>query len=186
MTNVTWEKAVATDEAQSDVRKAGAGINIKFWAAGLLILGAAAYLLISGTISGARYFITVTELLNDSKYVGQTVRISGAVIGDTIRVNPEAATIDFVIADIPAETPDLARVLYEAANNPNAKKLAIHIDNQPKPDLLEHEAQAILTGKLGEDGVFYATEVLLKCPSRYGEAKPEDAITQPEQPALNK
>ncbi|NJL57955.1 cytochrome c maturation protein CcmE [bacterium] len=33
------------------------------------------------------------------------------------------------------------------------------------PDLLQHEAQAILTGTLGDDGVFYATELLLKCPA---------------------
>jgi len=32
----------------------------------------------------------------------------------------------------------------------------------PKPDLLKDEAQAIVTGKLGEDGVFYADELLLK------------------------
>ena len=38
------------------------------------------------------------------------------------------------------------------------------------PDLLQHEAQAIMTGRLGDDGVFYADELLLKCPSRYEES----------------
>jgi cytochrome c-type biogenesis protein CcmE len=45
----------------------------------------------------------------------------------------------------------------------------------PKPDLLRNEAQAIMTGRLGEDGVFYAEELLLKCPTRYEEAVPEQA-----------
>ena len=41
------------------------------------------------------------------------------------------------------------------------------------PDLLQNEAQAILTGQLGADGVFYADELLLKCPTRYEEAVPQ-------------
>jgi cytochrome c-type biogenesis protein CcmE len=38
---------------------------------------------------------------------------------------------------------------------------------------LKHEAQAIVTGTLGEDGVFYADELLLKCPTRYQEEVPQ-------------
>ena len=43
------------------------------------------------------------------------------------------------------------------------------------PDLLRDEAQAIMTGHLGEDGIFYADELLLKCPTKYEEAVPEQA-----------
>jgi cytochrome c-type biogenesis protein CcmE len=39
--------------------------------------------------------------------------------------------------------------------------------------LLKNEAQAIVTGKLGEDGMFYADELQLKCPTRYDEAPPQ-------------
>jgi cytochrome c-type biogenesis protein CcmE len=42
----------------------------------------------------------------------------------------------------------------------------------PKPDLLRDEAQAIMTGHVGDDGVFYADELLLKCPTKYEEAVP--------------
>jgi cytochrome c-type biogenesis protein CcmE len=45
----------------------------------------------------------------------------------------------------------------------------------PRPDLLRDEAQAIVTGHLGEDGVFYADELLLKCPTRYQEEVPLQA-----------
>ncbi len=45
----------------------------------------------------------------------------------------------------------------------------------PKPDLLRNEAQAIMTGHLGEDGIFYAEELLLKCPTKYEEAVPAQA-----------
>jgi cytochrome c-type biogenesis protein CcmE len=45
----------------------------------------------------------------------------------------------------------------------------------PKPDLLKNEAQAIVTGKVGADGVFYADELLLKCPTRYDQQLPAQA-----------
>jgi cytochrome c-type biogenesis protein CcmE len=68
----------------------------------------------------------------------------------------------------------LAKVLNEAVNDPNRNTLVV-VYNGPKPDLLRNEAQAIMTGKVGEDGVFYADELLLKCPTKYEEAVPEQA-----------
>ena len=49
--------------------------------------------------------------------------------------------------------------------------------NQPTADLLAHEVEAIVSGKLGADGVFYADEngLLLRCPTRYEEALPGQA-----------
>jgi cytochrome c-type biogenesis protein CcmE len=44
-----------------------------------------------------------------------------------------------------------------------------------KPDLLKHEAQAIVSGSLDANGVFQAKELLLKCPSKYESALPTQA-----------
>ena len=43
------------------------------------------------------------------------------------------------------------------------------------PDLLRHEAQAIVTGHIDAEGIFHADELLLKCPTKYEEAVPEQA-----------
>jgi cytochrome c-type biogenesis protein CcmE len=59
-------------------------------------------------------------------------------------------------------------------------KIVVHVEGEVLPDLLTHEAQAIVTGELGADGVFYASELLLKCPSRYEEAVPGQSISDPE------
>ena len=68
----------------------------------------------------------------------------------------------------------MAAVLHEATIDPTRNRInVVYIGVQP--DLLRNEAQAIMTGKLGEDGVFYATELLLKCPTRYEEAVPSQA-----------
>jgi cytochrome c-type biogenesis protein CcmE len=39
--------------------------------------------------------------------------------------------------------------------------------------MLRDEAQAILTGRLNDAGEFIAEELLLKCPSKYEEALPD-------------
>ena len=66
----------------------------------------------------------------------------------------------------------LGAVLHAAVIDPTRTRMEV-VYVGVKPDLLRDEAQAIMTGKLGEDGVFYADELLLKCPTRYEEAKPE-------------
>jgi cytochrome c-type biogenesis protein CcmE len=48
----------------------------------------------------------------------------------------------------------------------------------PRPDLMRNEAQAIMTGTVGPDGVFQADELLLKCQTRYEEAVPEQAASK--------
>ncbi len=167
MTEHVWEKPNLPVSASKSPSQ-----YLKFIIGGLLMLGAVVYLIISGTTSGARYFITIDDLVKNSEYVGKTVRMSGAVLGDTIVYDKDKLTIDFTVANIPEDTTDLARILHEAVVNPAAKRVKIHVENQVMPDLLKNEAQAILSGQLGEDGVFYASELLLKCPSRYDEAVP--------------
>ncbi len=175
MAQATWEKV---NQPQASRPRRG-GERLKFLVGGLLILGAVAYLIISNTLSGARYFITVDELLANPDYVGREVRVSGAVIGDTIQYDSENLIIDFTISNIPAEFDNLAFALHESVNDPNASRIPVRVENEVMPDLLQHEAQAILTGSLGEDGVFHATELLLKCPTRFEEAAPNQEIGQP-------
>lgn len=174
MTEATWEKPVGVSTPVS-----GTGNRLKFLIGGLLILGAAAYLLISGTASGAKFFITIAELKANAQYVGQSVRISGAVIGDSIQYDERNLIIEFTIADLPAGVDNLADALHQAVSDPNAEQIAVRVENQVKPDLLQHEAQAILTGTLDANGIFHANELLLKCPSRFEEAKPDESIIKP-------
>jgi cytochrome c-type biogenesis protein CcmE len=169
VTEAAWTKT------ENSARPASGG-RLKFLVGGLVVLAAVAYLIVSGTAAGARYFITINDLTTSDAYVGQTVRVSGAVIGDSIRYDTENLIIDFDVVHIADDLGDLAAALHNAVNDPTAARLPVHVEGQVKPDLLQHEAQAILTGTLGEDGVFYASELLLKCPSRYEEAAPDQAV----------
>jgi cytochrome c-type biogenesis protein CcmE len=159
--------------------------RIKFLIGGLLILAAVVYLIVSATQANAQYFLTVDELKSrGSAIVGQDVRISGAVIGDTIQYDPKTLTMTFTVANIPGDNNEidkqggLAAVLHAAVTNPNASMLKVVVVGQPKPDLLKNEAQAIMTGKIGQDGVFQANELLLKCPTKYEESVPNQVNGQ--------
>ena len=172
---MSWEKAKNPPKKKRAER-------LKFITAGIIILVSVLYLLVSGTLQGARYFITVADLLDDPAYQQQTVRIAGAVDGETIEYDSERAIIRFEIVNIPSEYEDLARALRAALADPSAPRLSIIRENAALPDLLQHEAQAILTGALRQDGVFDATELLLKCPSRFEEsAAPAASSSIPEQ-----
>ncbi|MCY4064452.1 MAG: cytochrome c maturation protein CcmE [Chloroflexi bacterium] len=169
MTNDSWQKPKHPKKKRS--------ARLKFISAGLLILAAVLYLLISGTLQGARYFITVQDLLDDPSYQGRTVRISGAVDGESIDYDSEKAIIRFEIVNIPSEYDDLATALHEALLDRNAPRLSVIVEDAAIPDLLQHEAQAILTGALGRDGVFAGTELLLKCPSRFEESTAPEGLS---------
>jgi len=154
------------------------GGRIKFIVGGLLIVVAIAYLIISSTKANAQYFFTIDELISRGKsMVGQNVRISGAVIGDSIQYNPQALSLNFTIANVPADNKQieaqggLAAVLHDAVTDPSRTRMQV-VYLGPKPDLLRDEAQAIMTGHIGENNIFYADELLLKCPTKYEEAVP--------------
>lgn len=171
----SWEKPKSQESARAKLKSKRTD-RWKFLVGGALILGSIAYLVISGTLTGARYFITVDDVVADPAYLGDTVRISGAVLGDTIAhtiitdetTSNEISEITFTISNIPEDFDNLAEALHDSVTNPNATQLQV-VYNGDFPDLLQHEAQAILTGELREDGIFYASELLLKCPSRFEE-----------------
>jgi cytochrome c-type biogenesis protein CcmE len=149
-----------------------------------MILAAVVYLIFSATSASAERFMTIDEMLAEGPaIVGDSIRITGAVIGDTIQYDPATLTLTFEVAHAPADFQEieeqggLAKVLYDAVNDPTRNRVKI-IYIGVKPDLLRTEAQAIMAGTLDENGVFHATELLLKCPTRYQEALPEQT-TQP-------
>ncbi|MEN9564292.1 MAG: hypothetical protein RIR73_2536 [Chloroflexota bacterium] len=155
----------------------------KFFIGGALILAAVVYLIVSSTQASAEYFMTVDELnAKGSSAINQSVRLSGAVLGDTIQYDPDTLTLTFDVAHVSGDNAEieaqggLAAVLYEAVNDPTRSRIKIRYEGV-MPDLLRNEAQAIMTGKLGEDGVFVAEELLLKCPTKYEEAVPEQAAS---------
>jgi cytochrome c-type biogenesis protein CcmE len=154
---------------------------MKFILGGVLMLAAVIYLIASSTQASAQYFMTVDELKEkQADAFGRELRVSGAILGESIDYDPQTLVLKFTVAHVPGDNAQiereggLSKVLYDAVNDPTRARIDV-VYNGVKPDLMRDEAQAIMTGRLGEDGIFYADELLLKCPTKYEEAVPEQA-----------
>src|SRR4051812_5514900 len=153
----------------------------KFVIGGILILGAVVFLIWTSTAANAEYFLTIDELnAKGSTILDKSLRVSGAVLGDSIQYDAQSLTLSFEVAHVPGDNAELetegglAEALHQAVIDPaRARMKVVYVG--PKPDLLRNEAQAIMTGHLAADGTFYAEELLLKCPTRYEQAVPDQA-----------
>jgi cytochrome c-type biogenesis protein CcmE len=153
----------------------------KFVVGGALVLGAVIFLIWNATASNLEFFMTIDELNSKgAAVVDKNLRVSGAVIGDSIQYDPQSLTLTFEVANVPGDTAaiktegGLAEALHQAVSDPSRARMKV-VYVGVKPDLLRNEAQAIMTGHLGTDGIFHAEELLLKCPTRYEQAIPDQA-----------
>ena len=137
-------------------------MRVKFLVGGLVITAAVVYLIVSSLNASAQYYLTVKELRQKSQaMVGRNLRVSGFVIGESIAYSPQASSLSFDIVDSHQE--------LTATHKVDTLKI---VYTGPKPDLLQHEAQAIAEGKLNPDGTFVASSLFLKCPTRYEDQLP--------------
>jgi hypothetical protein len=93
------------------------------------------------------------------------LRIAGWVLGDSIQ-----------FTQIDATTTRLEFDIVDDFNNPGTRLHVIAM-NEPKPDTLQNQAQALVEGR-AENGVFMVNQggLLLKCPTRYEELEPGAAV----------
>lgn len=113
---------------------------------------------------GTQLYLTVEEYLEkEPELADRDVRIAGWVVGDSIEYTQIDAENSMLVFDV---VDDLA--------NPT-ERVTIYAKNEPKPDLLQHEAQALVEGRAGNAGEFVSNPggLLLKCPTRYEEADGE-------------
>ncbi len=157
------------------------GIRLKFVVGGLVILAAIIYMIVVSTQNSAQYFLTIQELqARGSAAVDQNVRVSGAVVGDSIQYDAKKLELRFTVANVPGDEKQidaqggLAKVLDAAVADPTAPRMQV-IYEGVKPDLMKGQAQAIMDGHIDSQGVFHADTLLMKCPTRYEDQLPTQA-----------
>lgn len=137
--------------------------RLKYVVGGVLIIAALAFLIVNAMSGNTQLYKTVDEFYAEqSRLIGRDLRVSGYVLGDSIQ-----------FVQIDATTSRLEFDIVDDINNPG-QRLHIVAENEPMPDLLQHEAQALVEGSADADGVFQANPggLFLKCPTRYEEAAP--------------
>ena len=139
--------------------------RLKFIFGGVFLVAAITYLIVTAMSGNTQLYKTVDEFYADQdQLIGRDLRIAGKVLGDSI-----------VFTQIDATTTRLEFDVVDDINNPG-QKLRIVAMNEPKPDTLQHEAEALVEGSANENGEFIANPggLLLKCPSRYEELDPAE------------
>lgn len=113
-----------------------------------IILGAIGAFVITSTNATQQYFLTLAELKDkgDLAYK-QSVRVGGNLAPDSTHINSRDTTAQFTLTD----GTNMLPVSYKGV----------------LPDTFEKSTQVIAEGKIGSDGVFRASLVLAKCPSKY-------------------
>lgn len=111
----------------------------------LAAIGAFAFFNLQDT---QQYFLTLSELKAKGDTASkQSVRVGGNLAPNTTQIDTKQVAAKFTMTDGNIMMPvDYKGIL---------------------PDTFEKSTQVIAEGKLGQDGVFHATLVLAKCPSKY-------------------
>lgn len=126
----------------------------KFAVLVVAIVGTLIWLAAGGISESKTYYKTIDELaqMGPNAY-GQRVRVTGDVVPGSIRRNGKE--VSFTIQE----------------KGKDGKLNVVYGGSEPLPDTFRDAAQAMADGKMEASGVFRASSIAAKCPSKY-EAKP--------------
>ncbi len=111
----------------------------------VVALGFLAYMLVN---QFSTYYLTVSEFWEKGDSVnGKQLRVGGQIVTESVHWDTESVTLSFTLADGEARLP----VVYKGA----------------VPDTFRADSDIIVEGKLEPQGVFGATKLITKCPSKY-------------------
>jgi len=118
-----------------------------------VLVAAVAYLLVTGLQSTAVYYLTVSELrAAGSSVYGQPIRVAGNVVQGSIQRDPTSFVVHFEAEDASGRIP----VVYRGV----------------LPDIFGDNIEVVVEGRYGETGVFNASTLLAKCPSKFEPMQP--------------
>ena len=130
--------------------------NKKFLIGGLVIFSAIGFLGLKSFSGAATYYYTVTEVLAKGNSVyGDNVRVEGVVLEGSEKRESAGRLLKFIISD--NESTQSIPVVY----------------NGVIPDTFKEGNPVVVEGVLNSDGVFQATTLMPKCPSKYEAEAPE-------------
>lgn len=119
-------------------------------------VGIAATLATVALRSNLSYFYSPTQITSGEAPKDQVIRVGGLVKEGSMKREPGNLTLEFVVTDNRAET----TVRYAGI----------------LPDLFKEGTGMVGKGKMGEDGIFYAEEVLAKHDEDYLPPEVQDSL----------
>jgi cytochrome c-type biogenesis protein CcmE len=132
--------------------------RIAMIAGGLAALGVAAAFVLAAFRENLVFFFTPTQVEAKEVPQGRAFRIGGMVVPGSVKRQADGVTVQFTVTDTAKNVPVVYRGIL--------------------PDLFREGKGVVTQGKLGGDGVFYASEVLAKHDENYMPPAAADAIKQ--------
>jgi len=127
-------------------------------AGGLVALGVAAAFVLAAFQENLVFFFTPSQVAAKEVPQGRSFRVGGMVTPGSVKRQADGVTVQFIVTDTAKNVPVVYRGLL--------------------PDLFREGKGVVTQGKLGSDGVFYASEVLAKHDENYMPPAAADAIKQ--------
>ncbi len=129
--------------------------------AAVVVLGLA-FMIWAAFGENTRYFLTVSEFNGKTEiHDGQMVRVSGKLVEGTFQRGGKSTVSNFQLTD------------NEGAGAGSALLTARY--EGVLPDLFFNpHSEIILEGSYNADGFFHASEILVKCPSKYQDLDPQE------------
>jgi cytochrome c-type biogenesis protein CcmE len=124
--------------------------------AGLAGLGIATYLVASAFRNNLVFFFSPTQVAAKEAPVNRKFRIGGLVEEGTLKRDNDGLTVRFTVTDTAASIPVVFKGIL--------------------PDLFKEGRGCVAQGRLGDDGVFQAEEVLAKHDENYMPPEAGEAI----------
>jgi cytochrome c-type biogenesis protein CcmE len=125
---------------------------------GLAVLGLAAALVLSAFQQNLVFFFSPSQVANKEAPHGKAFRLGGMVEQGSLKRQSDGLTVSFNVTD----TAKVIPVVYVGI----------------LPDLFKEGKGVVAQGKLGEDGVFHAHEVLAKHDENYMPPEAAHALEQ--------
>lgn len=120
--------------------------RLKFIVGAIIVLVAIGFLGYQGFVYSATYYYTVSEFAEQqSTFADKNVRVVGNVTAGTIE--RQGSTLKFTMSDGLKEL----TVVYKGV----------------VPDSFKAGIEAVVQGKVNSTGIFEASQLLAKCPSKY-------------------
>lgn len=112
------------------------------------VVGGLAYLLLGGLSSNIVYFLTPGELIaKGASAIDASVRLGGQVKPGTVRWNAAKIDLRFIMTD-------------------GKQEVAVHSTKAP-PQMFRDGQGVVVEGRLGKEGVFEATSLMVKHSNEY-------------------
>lgn len=127
------------------------GKYLRFGIAIAVIVAALSYLAFTGIQESKSYYVTIKELRGmGAQSQTKRLRVAGLVVPGSIR--RQGTDADFQLDE-------------------EGLKLAVaYRGTEPPPDTFKDNAQALVEGSYGSDGVLHAQQIQAKCASKYAPA----------------